>query len=314
MKTLLEAVRHFSEPMVCVNAVAQMCWDDGIPQCPKCESKSILWLENQMRFKCRACKKQFSVKVGTIFEDSPISLDKWLVAIWLIGSCKNGISSYEMAKDLGITQKSAWFMLHRIRVAMKDETGVVLGVGEPVEVDETFIGGNPKNMHAKKRLARKVGGNSYDGKAIVMGMLDRSTREVRAKVVPNVKRETLQNEILKQVCPGETVYTDGWGGYLGLDAKNFVHDTVNHVDEYVRGNVHTQGIENFWSCLKRTLRGTCVAVEPFHLDAYLDEQMFRFNSRRTHDDAGRMNKVLSQVAGRRLTYKELTGKEGETAF
>ncbi|MEO6911944.1 MAG: IS1595 family transposase [Edaphobacter sp.] len=312
MKNLLEAVRYFSDPQVCIDTVASMRWEDGEPECPKCMSKNILWLANQKRWKCRAkgCAKQFSVKVNTIFEDSPIGLDKWLVAMWLIGNCKNGISSYEVARDLGITQKSAWFMLHRIRVAMKDTDGVLLGVGEPIEVDETFIGGKPKNMHKSRR--RQIG--QKDHKIAVMGMLDRSTREVRAKVVPNVKRETLQNEIMKQVSPGETIYSDGWSGYDGLSARSFVHETVTHIDEYVRGQVHTQGIENFWSLLKRGLHGTYVAVEPFHLDAYIDEQIFRFNTRKTHSDESRLAKVLSQVAGKRLTYKELTGKVGETAF
>ena len=146
----------------------------------------------------------------------------------------------------------------------------------------------------------------------VMGMLDRELRQVRAKVVPNVKRETLQNEILSQIEHKSTVYTDGWASYDDLKAKEFIHDTVSHVNEYVRGNVHTQGIENFWSLLKRSLRGTYVAVEPFHLDAYVQEQCFRFNNRSTKDnpltDADRFMLAVSQVAGKRLTYAELTGK------
>jgi transposase-like protein len=150
-----------------------------------------------------------------------------------------------------------------------------------------------------------------------MGMHDRETRQVRAKVIPNVKRDTLQNEILANVSPKSTVYTDSYIGYQSLAEKDFVHDTVNHLDEYVRGQVHTQGIENFWSLLKRGLNGTYVAVEPFHLEAYVDEQMFRYNNRATKDnpldDTDRFMLAVSQITGKRLTYAELTGKVGETS-
>lgn len=314
MKTLVEAIRYFEDEQACIDTVASMRWEDGEATCPKCNSNNVLWLKNQKRWKCRekGCAKQFSVKVGTIFEDSALPLDKWLVAMWLVGNCKNGISSYEVARDLGITQKSAWFMLHRIRVAMREDHGIhTTGTGHanPIEIDETFVGGNPKNKHVGKRNVES------DKKSIVLGMLNRQTRQVRAKVIPNVKRETLQAEILKNVGFNAHVYTDGFSSYEGIDKfKNFTHKTVNHVNEYVNGRVHTQGIENFWSCLKRTLNGTYVAVEPFHLDAYVDEQVFRYNTRKTHSNETRLAKVLSQVAGRRLTYKELTGKEGQTAF
>jgi hypothetical protein len=271
----------------------------------------VSWLANQRKWQCKSkhAKRQFSAKVGTIFEDSPLGLDKWILATWMITNCKNGVSSYEIARNIDVTQKSAWFMLHRIRLAMKgDVPERGLGqAGKPVEVDETFIGGKPKNKHVSKR-------KQDEPKAIVMGMLDRSSREVRAKVIPNAKRETLQGEILKNIVKVGTVYTDGWLGYTDLATKQYIHETVNHVNEYVRGKVHTQGIENFWSCLKRTLAGTYVAVEPFHLDAYVDEQVFRFNNRRGMNDELRFAKVLSQVAGKRLTFAELTGKVGETAF
>jgi transposase-like protein len=298
-----------------------MRWPDG-PVCPKCSSVADRqhWLKTQKRFQCRDCGKQYSVKVDTIFEDSALKLDKWLTAMWLLANCKNGISSYEVAKDIGVTQKSAWFMLHRIREAMKNKSLRKMGnTGGPVEVDETFVGGKPKNMHGSRRAKLQTAQNGTgDHKIAVMGMLDRDTREVRTKVIPNIKRETLQAEILRQIQGAGTVYTDRWVGYDNLAAQAFIHETVNHVDEYVRGQVHTQGIENFWSLLKRTLSGTYVAVEPFHLDAYADEQCFRYNNRATKenplDDQDRFLALLSQVSGKRLTYAELTGKVGESAL
>ena len=282
--SLLEAIRYFSDVDVCIEFVASLRWIDGVAQCPHCGGKNAGFLKTRRIWKCRECRKQFSVKTGTIFEESPIGLDKWLMAIWLVVNCKNGISSYEIHRDLKVTQKSAWFMLHRIRLALKNGTWAKLGGGgEPVEVDETFIGGKPKNMHAAKRLKMKTALNGYAEKAIVVGMLDRASRQVRAQVIPNVKRDTLQKAVLDRVGFGSTVYTDGWPGYDGLKAEKYIHETVTHIEEYVRGNVHTQGIENFWSLLKRGLNGTYVAVEPFHLERYLDEQMFRFNNRATKD-------------------------------
>jgi transposase-like protein len=272
-----------------------------------------------MRWKCAACRKQFTAKTGTVFEDSPISLDKWLIGIWLVANCKNGVSSYELARDLGVTQKSAWFMLHRIRYALANGSLEKLGGSEggPVEVDETFIGGKPKNMHASRRNGLELAFRGRDNKTPVMGMLDRESRKVRTKVIPNVKRDVLQAEILNAIEKGSTVYTDGATGYDHLAAQDYVHETVTHIEEYVRGQVHTNGIENFWSLLKRGLNGTYVAVEPFHLHRYVDEQAFRYNNRATKDnpltDYDRFMLALSQISGKRLTYAELTGKVGETA-
>jgi len=266
----------------------------------------------------RDCHKQFSVKTGSVFEDSPIPLDKWLTAVWLVVNCKNGISSYEIARDLKVTQKSAWFMLHRIRLALQQGSWEKMGGedGGPVEVDETFVGPNPRKMHRARRL-RSIELNGSHGKAIVMGILDRERRQVRAGVIPNAKRDTLQAVILKGVEKGTTVYTDRWTGYDSLAAQDYIHETVNHVEEYVRGHVHTQGIENFWSLLKRGLAGTYVSVEPFHLERYVDEQVFRYNNRATKDnplnDADRFVLAVSQISGKRLTYAELTGKVGETS-
>jgi transposase-like protein len=252
-----------------------------------------------------------------------------MLAVWMIVNCKNGVSSYEIAKDVKVTQKSAWFMLHRIREAMGTSKGFgakpKLGHndgGSGVEVDETFVGGRFRNMHKNKKVelqrsrGEQIEPDLHIGKAIVMGMLDRDLREVRAHVIPNVQRETLQNAILKHVKYGSRVFTDEWAGYNGLNYR-FVHDVVNHMETYVNGIVHTQGIENFWSLFKRMLRGTYVSVEPFHLQRYADEQAFRFNNRggKKKDDritdGQRFRKVLGQISGKRLTYAELTGKTGD---
>ncbi len=301
-------------------------WPDGIVRCPRCNSEKVTYLDNAKVYKCSAKhpKQKFSLKVGTVFEDSPIPLEKWLPALWLMVSCKNGVSSYELHRSLGVTQKSAWFMLHRIRTAMK-AGGFGLkfklgGEGAPVEVDETFIGGKVKNMH-RDRAARFAAESGHrggaTGKTVVMGLLDRDLRQVRAKIVPNVKRETLQREVLREVRHGSQVYTDGHIGYDNLHYK-FVHEFVDHAERYVDGQVHTNGLENFWSLLKRTLSGTYVAVEPYHLERYIDEQIFRFNNRATKDnplnDADRFVAALSQIVGKRITYAELTGKVGETSF
>jgi transposase-like protein len=308
-KTLQEAILYFASPANCREYLVARRWPDGVT-CPKCESLNVLFLENYNRWHCREKHPapQFTLKTGTVMEDSPIGLDKWLTAMWMIGNSKNGISSWEIHRSLGVTQKSAWFILHRVRLAMKSENEGKMGGYGPIEVDETHIGPKPQKMHRTKRL-KVHGPDRKDTTATVMGMLDRESRQVRAMVVPNVKRETLQNKILNQIEGGSTVYTDGLPAYDHLDAQDYIHETVNHIEEYVRGQVHTQGIENFWSLLKRGLRGTYVAVEPFHLDAYVDEQVFRYNNRATRDnplnDADRFALVVSQIVGRRITYKEL---------
>jgi len=317
VKTLRQAIQHFSDPENCRKFMVFMRWPDGVVSCPYCGATKLTWLAKAKVYQCYGDhkKKKFSLKTGTVFEDSPLGLDKWLPAMWLLTNCKNGISSYELHRDLGVTQKTAWFMLHRIRLAMSTGSLDKFGGEGPFEVDETFIGPDPRKMHAARREARYKA-IAPRPKVPVMGMLDRDSRQVRAKVVPNVKRETLQDAILNQIEKGSTVYTDGATGYDRLLLSGYMHQIVNHVDEYVRGQVHTQGIENFWSLLKRGLRGTYVAVEPFHLDRYVDEQVFRYNNRATKDnplnDADRFTLAVSQIVGKRLTYAELTGKVGET--
>jgi transposase-like protein len=317
-KTLLEAIQHFTDPENCRKFMIQLRWLDGIVRCPICGSEKVAYLDKSRLYFCNTKhpRQKFSLKVGTILEDSPIGLDKWFPAMWLLANCKNGISSYELAKAIGVTQKSAWFMLHRIRLAMQHGIMRKMGSNGPIEVDETFIGPNPRKMHASKRDARYKALKARPS-IPVMGMLDRESRQVRAQVIPNVKRETLQNAILDQIEKRSSVYTDRSVGYDNLSVREYVHETVNHLEEYVRGEVHTQGIDNFWSLLKRSLRGTYVAVEPYHLNAYVGEQVFRFNNRATKDnplnDADRFSLAVSQIAGKRLTYAELTGKVGETA-
>ncbi len=311
-KTLQEAIQYFSDEQVCIDAVAEMRWPNGA-ECPACHAKKPYYLKTQKRWKCRDCRRQFSVKLGTIFEDSPIPLQKWLPAVWLLTNCKNGVSSWEIHRALGITQKSAWFMLHRIRLGMKENYGhgpmnKIGGPENEVEVDETFVGGQKKNMHRDKAVRYEAKGGAQ-GKTVVQGILDRTARQVRAKVMPDVKRETLQSEILRQVKYGTKVYTDEAVAYEQGMQWRFVHDMVNKTEAYVKGRVHVNGVENFWSLLKRGLRGTYVAVEPFHLDRYVDEQVFRFNNReKPMDDYARFQKVLGQIAHKRLTYAELTGK------
>ena len=318
-KTLQETIQFFSEFENCRLFMTALRWSDGKVCCPRCGSEKVKYLSNARVYWCAEghTSPKFSLKVGTVFEDSPIALEKWLPAVWLLVNDKNGISSWELHRALGVTQKTAWFMLHRIRAALKTGGFVKLGGtdGGPVEVDETFVGGKLINMHKDKKVRYHARGGVH-GKAVVVGLLDRDLRQVRANVVPNVKRDTLQNEILREVEHGSKVYTDELPSYDNLH-QQFVHDVVNKMQGYVDGKVHVNGVENFWSLLKRTLKGTYVAVEPFHLQRYVDEQVFRFNNRATRDnplnDSDRFVCALSQIVGKRLTYKEVTGKEGEAS-
>jgi transposase-like protein len=316
-KTLQQAMRYFSDEQVCIDTVAKMRWPKG-PECPACGHKEHYYLKTQKRWKCKECYKQFTVKLGTIFEDSPLGLDKWLAALWMLVNCKNGISSYEIGKDMGISQKAAWFMLHRLRLAL--QSGSIVKVGGPgseIEADETFIGGKARNMHKSKKVGKGFHHRGSINKTTVMGILERGGK-VTTKVIAERDVDTLQGHVRASVGKGASVFTDEWKPYMGL-SDEYLHQIINHAEKYVDGRVHTNGIENFWSLLKRGLAGTYVSVEPFHLFRYLDEQMFRYNSRKDSNgakmkDADRFNLAVSQIAGKRLTFKEVTGKVEETPF
>lgn len=309
--SLQEAIVYFSNPYNCVAYLVERRWPTGIT-CPGCGSAKVSYNVNRRTWKCGShhAKREFSVKVGTIFEDSPISLDKWLMVTWLITNCKNGVSSYEVARDVKVTQKSAWFMLHRIRLALQDVTTGGKLTGE-VEVDETFIGGKARNMHVSKRKRRITGTGTKD-KVAVVGVLQRGG-EVRTTVVADRKKTALQGEVRKHVEAGAALYTDALMSYNGL-AGDYAHQVVDHAVQYVDGQIHTNGLENYWSLLKRGISGTYVSVEPFHLFRYLDEQSFRYNNRQNLDDAGRFRLAMSQIVGKRLTFAELTGKVGATSI
>ncbi len=312
--TLQEAIIFFADADTCLNFFAAQRWPKGVI-CPTCESKEVKFIPTRRLWECKTkhARKQFSIKVGTIFEDSPLGLDKWLPAVWIITSAKNGVSSCEIARSLGITQKSAWFMLHRIRLAMQNGSLLKIGGnGGEVEADETFIGGKARNMHLSVRNRRITGtGTGTKDKIAVMGILERGG-EVRTAVVPSRRKHVLQAEVRKHVEAGAALYTDYLLSYEGL-ASDYAHQVVDHAVEYVNGRIHTNGLENFWSLLKRGIGGTYVSVEPFHLFRYLDEQTFRYNNRKNMSDSDRFALALSQVTGKRLTFAEVTGKVGETA-
>jgi transposase-like protein len=308
--TLLDAIRHYSDLDVCQQELAEARWPNGV-ECPTCGSPNVSYLHNQRRWKCRTNhpRRQFSVKVGTIFEDSPIGLDKWFAAIWMITNAKNGVSSYEIHRGIGVTQKTAWFMLHRIRLAMQTKT--FNKIGGHVEIDETFIGGKARFMHKADR-DRKIKGTGGMGKVAVMGLLERHGKDghstIRTSIVTTRRKPELQAKVREHVETGTAVYTDALKSYEGL-ASEYVHGVIDHAEKYVDGRIHTNGCENFWSLLKRALRGTYVSVEPFHLFRYLDEQTFRFNERKGTDST-RFADVIRRVAGKRLMYRELIGAAG----
>lgn len=309
-KTLQAAIIFYADPDNCLNHLVSQRWPDGVV-CPTCGSKDVKFIPTRRIWECKTKhpKKQFSIKVGTIFEDSPIGLDKWLTAAWMVANCKNGVSSYEIHRALGVTQKTAWFMLHRIRLAMQGDSDVKLGGGgTPVQADETFIGGKARNMHKDKRA--KMNGAFSDNKVIVAGVLETGGK-VKTQIIENRSMRTLHTLVKAHVHPGSALHTDDFYGYWGL-ANDYAHEVVNHAETYVSGKVHTNGLENFWSLVKRGLHGTYISVEPFHLFRYLDEQVFRYNNRATKklfiSDFDRFNMVTSNLVGKRITYEELIGR------
>jgi transposase-like protein len=312
-KTLQQAILFFSDYANCHKAVAAIRWPDGVVACPTCGSENVTYLENAKVWKCyeKHPRAKFSLKVGTIFEDSPIPLQKWLPALWLVTNCKNGISSYELARALAVTQKSAWFMLSRLRLALQAEHGGKMN--GTVEADETFIGGKARNMHKGKRERLGISqSRSMVGKTAVMGLLERHSKNghstVRMEVIKNRRKHQLEDVVTDHVEIGASLYTDALRSYDRMEARGYFHKVVDHAEAYVDGAVHTNGLENFWSLLKRALKGTYVSVEPFHLFRYLDEQAFRFNNRKG-TDAMRFAFALKGIINKRLTYTALTGSE-----
>jgi transposase-like protein len=311
-RTLQQAIIYFADADNCQRFMVSKRWPDGVV-CPTCGSKEVRFISTRRMWECKTqhARKQFSVKVGTIFEDSPISLSKWLTAVWMIANCKNGISSYEVGRAIGVTQKSAWFMMHRIRLAMHDDSIAKLGgKGKEVEVDEAFIGGKSRGMHQHVRELRQIT-KGDKGKTPILGFLERGG-DVRVHVISSRKKKALQAEVRQHVTAESTLFTDALPSYEGL-IRDYKHQVIDHAIAYVDGKVHTNNLENFWSLLKRGLRGTYVSVEPFHLFRYLDEQAFRYNLRKKPmTDGDRFEFVSSHVLGKRLTYAELTGKTSTT--
>lgn len=307
-ETLLGAINYFADVDVATMFLSSLRWPDGV-SCPHCESKDCPYVASRRIWQCKGCRKQFSVKVGSIFEDSPIPLSKWLPAMWLLVNCKNGVSSYEIARDIGVTQKTAWFMLHRLRLAIQAKSFDKMN--GTVEVDETFIGGKARNMaKSKKRRMGISQGRSMAGKVAVMGLLERHPEKGMSRVrlvgLDGRQKRHLQTPVRKHVEAGAVVNTDALFSYQGLD-NTYIHNVIDHAEKYVDGTVHTNSMENFWSLLKRAIKGTYVSIEPFHLFRYLDEQAYRFNSRK-QTDSMRFMEACSSIFGKRLTYVGLTGK------
>ena len=309
-ETLIQAIRYFSDADICRDYVAAIRWPNGVA-CPTCGSVEVGFIASRGMWQCKEkhARKQFSVKVGTIFEDSAVTLDKWLSAMWLLVNAKNGVSSYEVGKAVGVTQGTAWFMLQRLRLALED--GTFNRMKGEVEADETYIGGKARNMHKDRKIKTFGTGkpSGFGGKAAVMGFVQREGPNghsvVRATQITSATRGELEANVRENVETGSALFTDGAGGYRFLDTE-YRHGVVEHdAHQYVDGEITTNRIENFWALLKRSLAGTYVSVEPFHLVRYLDEQVFRFNTREL-TDAKRFHAAMKGIIGKRLTYAQLT--------
>ena len=305
-KTLLEAITYFSNEAVCVTFLSKYRWSDGIPVCPHCGSKNVASLTSRPAYRCREknCKKGFSLKTGSIMEDSPLPITKWVPAIWFVINHKNGVSSCEVARALGITQKSAWFMCHRIREAI--QTAKIEKLKGAVECDETYIGGKEYFKH-RNNIPSSFRVRGHKNKSAVMGMLERGG-VVGAQVVNSDGLKVLEPVVIENIEEGSMLVTDQLGTYKLISQRNnYKHESVSHsTKEYVRGHIHTNTLEGFWNLFKRSVKGTYTQIAPFHIDRYLDEQVFRYNNRKT-SDFGRFEQAVSQMFGKRLTYAELTG-------
>lgn len=314
-QTLQEAILYFASPDNCREYLMAHRWPDGV-ECPRCGSKDVLYQPKYNRWQCgkKHDRRQFTSKTGTIFESSPVGLDSWLLAMWQIVNCKNGISSYELHRAIGVTQKTAWFLLHRIRLALQNGS-LEKKLSGQVEADETFVGGKLLNMHLDKQTRLRMGKKrtgGFEGKAVVMGLLERHTKQARVKVLPNTRSHHIRGHVGENVEQGSTIYSDALKSYKNLPEEGYVHEFIDHAETYVRDNVHTNGLENFWSLFKRSLKGTYVSVEPFHLQAYADEQCYRFNNHKM-TDGERFSMAVSGVVGKRITFDELTGNAAKEA-
>jgi hypothetical protein len=317
-KTMQEAIKYFADYANAHAFMVSVRWPDGQVKCPTCGGCRVRYIATRHQWECREKhpQKRFSLKTGTVMEQSPLPLEKWLACYWYEVNCKNSVSSYEIHRELGVTQKTGWFMLHRIRFALKQGSFEKMGRnGVPVEADETYIGGRSENMHKHVR-ARKIRGGGQGGKAVVMGLLERHSGKkhstVRTEVMPKqLSQADMHAVIHRYVEPGAHLMTDEGASYKRLYGE-FEHHFINHAEKYAEGIVHTNGLENFWALFKRCIKGTHISVDPHHLSAYLDSEAFRFNHRKMNN-AGRFNLVANRIHGKRLTYKALIGaSEGYT--
>jgi transposase-like protein len=296
-ETLVEAVRYFSNPDVCIAHVANLRWPNGVI-CPTCGRVDVSYLESQKRWQCKSrhAKRQFSVKIGTIFEDSPLGLDKWLSAVWMIINAKNGVSSYEIARALGVTQKTAWFMDHRIRAAMEYGT-FDKKLDSPVEADETYIGG--KTREEKGRFTNKTA---------IVGVVEKKKHvgQIRAFATKQADATNTLSFLKQNLEEGATVHTDESKIYSRAK-RTFIHESVNHSEkEYARGAISTTTIDGFWNLFKRSYKGTYTHLSPAHLDRYVKEHTYRYNTRMLTD--GQRFTEWFANCHRRLMYKTLINK------
>ena len=290
-ETLQETIVFFADEQRAFEFVRSIRWENGEATCPRCDSKESYFLASRRMWKCKGCSHKYGVRFGTIFQDSPLPLGKWMTAFWLLTNAKNGISSYEIHRALGVTQKTGWFMLGRIRLAIQN--GSIVKMTGTIEADETYVGGRAEFMHKNVKRRRGITqGNGWYAKTAVVGLLQRPTEaqpvsKVFAAVLPKVPTKRAAMPYMHaNVEQGAEVHTDASKIYEDVQ-RDFIHKVVDHAKTYVQGNVHTNGLENFWALLKRAIKGTYISVEPFHLHRYVVEQVFRFNARKDEDgDAG----------------------------